>query len=133
MNLDEAIKLFVTLHKPSENLQREIIAKDMDLASLIESARAIELTQREFSFIKHNTMEPSIHKIDTQQTGGAPVQMSASKYDTQRPKPTVQVCRYCGKQTPNRRKCKAKGATCNRCQKKGHFCSSLSVQTIQGS
>ena len=67
MNLDEAVKLVVTLHTPSKKLQREIIAKDMDLASLIESARTIELTQREVSFIKQNTMEPSIHKIDTQQ------------------------------------------------------------------
>ena len=38
-----------------------------------------------------------------------------------RSKSTVQVCRYCGRQTPHRGKCKAKGATCNRCQKKGHF------------
>ena len=121
MNLDEAIKLVVTLHTPSEKLQREIIARDMDLASLIECARAIELTQREVTFIKQNTMEPSIHKIDTQQTGTAPVQLSATKYDTQRSKSTVQVCRYCGRQTPHRGKCKAKGATCNRCQKKGHF------------
>ena len=29
MNLDEAIKLVVTLHTPSEKLQREIIAKDI--------------------------------------------------------------------------------------------------------
>ena len=121
MNLVEAIKLVVTLHMTSEKLHCEIIAKDMDLASLIESARAIQLTQREVSFIKQNTVEPSIHKIDTQQTGDAPVQLSASKYDTKRPKSTVQVCRYCGKQTPHRGKCKAKGATCSRCQKKGHF------------
>ena len=96
MNLDEGIKLVVTLHIPSENLQREIIAKDMNLALLVESARAIELTQREVSFIKQNTMDPSTHKIETQQAGGDPVQPSASKYDTQRQKPTVQVCRYCG-------------------------------------
>ena len=29
-----------------------------------------------------------MHKIDTQQAGDTPVQLSASKYDTQRPKPT---------------------------------------------
>ena len=38
MNVDEAIKLVVTLHTPSEKLQRKIIARDMDLASLIECA-----------------------------------------------------------------------------------------------
>ena len=31
MNVDEAIKLVVTLHTPSEKLQPEIIAKNMDL------------------------------------------------------------------------------------------------------
>ena len=57
MKLDEAVKLVVALHMRSEKLQREIIAKDMDLASLIESALAIELRQRKVSFIKQNTME----------------------------------------------------------------------------
>ena len=39
MTLDEAIKLVVTLHTPSDKLQRDIIAKDMDLKTVIESAR----------------------------------------------------------------------------------------------
>ena len=56
MTLDEAIKLVVTLHTPSDKLQRDIIAKDMDLKTVIESARALELTQREVSFMKQNTL-----------------------------------------------------------------------------
>ena len=47
MNLDEAIKLVVTLHTPSEKLQREIIAKDMDLGAdyMGEFSRLSELTR----------------------------------------------------------------------------------------
>ena len=44
MNLEEAIKLVVTLHTTSEKLQRHIIAKDMNLKTLLETARALELT-----------------------------------------------------------------------------------------
>ena len=45
MTVDEAIKLVVTLHTPSDKLQQDIIAKDMDLKTVIDSARAMELTQ----------------------------------------------------------------------------------------
>ncbi|CAB4025889.1 PREDICTED: uncharacterized protein K02A2.6-like, partial [Paramuricea clavata] len=86
MTLDEAIKLVVTLHIPSDKLQRDIIAKDMDLKTLIDSARALELAQREVTFMKQNILEP----VES----------------TQR---------------PHKGRCKARGATCNKCKKKGHF------------
>jgi hypothetical protein len=57
MTLDEATKLVVTLHTPLDKLQRDIIAKDMDLKTLIDSARALELTQREVTFMKQNILE----------------------------------------------------------------------------
>ena len=65
MNLDEAIKLVVTLHTPSEKLQREIIAKDMDLKMVIDNARALELTQREVRFMKNTSMDPVAPEINS--------------------------------------------------------------------
>ena len=38
-----------------------------------------------------------------------------------RNKGTVVVCKYCGQQRPHKGRCKARGATCNKCKKKGHF------------
>ena len=52
MNLDEAIKLVVTLHTFSKKLQQEFIAKDMALKEVIELARDLELTAREVAFTK---------------------------------------------------------------------------------
>ena len=63
MNLDEAIKLVVTLHTPSEKLQRDIIAKDMDLKMV--NARALELTQRVVRFMKNMSMGPAAPEINS--------------------------------------------------------------------
>jgi hypothetical protein len=129
MTLDEAIKLVVTLHTPSDKLQRDIIAKDMDLKTLIDSARALELTQREVTFMKQNILEPVEPAVNTvskrsHETKGGYTQTSQEEtHDRQihRNKGTVVVCKYCGQQTPHKGRCKARGATCNKCKKKGHF------------
>ena len=52
MTLDETIKLAVTLHTPSDKLEREIIAKDMDSKMVIDSARTLEVTRGEVRFMK---------------------------------------------------------------------------------
>ena len=119
MNLDEAIKLVVT---PSEKLQREIIAKDMDLKIVIDSARALELRQREVRFMKNTLMYQAaleINSVSEQQFESKDRTTAPFRKDIKeqpaRNKSTVEVCRYCGQQTPHRRKCKARGATCNKC------------------
>ena len=129
MTLDEAIKLVVTLHTASDKLQRDIIAKDMDLKTVIESARALELTQREVSFMKQNTLEPAdpeVHSMSKRQRESrhddTPTGRQETKdHETSRNKGTVEVCKYCGHQTPHKGRCKARGATCYKCKKKGHF------------
>ena len=62
MNLDEAVKLVITLHTPSEKLQREIIAKDIDLASLIENARAIESHKEKLVLSSRIQLRPACTK-----------------------------------------------------------------------
>ncbi len=135
MTLDEAIKLVVTLHTPSDKLQRDIIAKDIDLKTVIESARAVELTQREVSFMKQNTLEPAYpeaHSMskrqresrrDDTQTG----RQETKNRQTPRNKGTVEVCKYCGHQTPHKGRCQVRAATCYKCKRKGHFLCGLSV------
>ena len=83
MNLDEAIKLVVTLHTSSEKLQQEIIAKDMALKGVTEHARALELTSRELAFIKQTTMkstvDTAIHQIHSQQLRTTPFQVPPTR------------------------------------------------------
>ena len=57
MDLKEAVKLVVTLHTPMPKLQSEIIAKDMSFDTLVSTAKALELTQREVAFMKSNPLE----------------------------------------------------------------------------
>lgn len=99
----------------------------MDLKTVIDNARAIELTQREITFMKQNTVEPAeVNNVSKQQFQSKgdkiPVYRGESKdQQHQRNKSTVEVCKYCGQQTPHQGKCKARGATCNKCRKRGHF------------
>ena len=133
MNVDEAIKLVVTLHTPSEKLQPEIIAKNMDLKMVTDSARALELTQRELRFMKNTSIDPDapeINSVSEQQfeSKGRTTAPFRPDIDEQpaRNKSTVEVCRYCGQQTPHRGTCKAREATCNKCKKKELFASQTS-------
>ncbi len=122
-------KLVVTLHTPSDKLQRDIITNDMDLKTVIESTRALELTQREVSFMKHNTLQPAdpeVHSMSKRQRESRHDDTPTGRQETKdhqppRNKCTVEVCKYCGHQTPHIGRCKAKGATCHKCKRKGHF------------
>ena len=71
MNVDEAIKLVVTLHTPSKKLQPEIIAKNMDLKMVTDSARALELTQREVRFMKNTSIDPAAPEINSCQSNNS--------------------------------------------------------------
>ena len=129
MNVDEAIKLVVTLHTPSEKLQPEIIAKNMDLKMVTDSARALELTQREVRFMKNTSIDPAapeINSVSEQQFESKGRTTAPFRTDIEeqpaRNKSTVKVCRNCGQQRPHRGKCKAREATCNKCKKKGVVC-----------
>ena len=46
-------------------------------------------------------------------------------------KNTIEVCRYCGQQTPHKGRCKARGVTCKKVSKEEPLCSGMSVETIQ--
>ena len=139
MTLDEAIKLVVTLHTPSEKLQRDIIAKDMNLKAVMNNARALELTQREVSFMKQSTLEPTetvIHSIAKPQrkANDSPNTSSRQEQTVHRSSDSVEVCKYCGRQTPHKGKCKARGATCNKHRKKRHFavvCQSKPFKSVE--
>ena len=58
MNNDEAIKLVQTLHTHSTRLQKEIISKDLILTCALEYAQALELTDKEVTFRKNNSIAP---------------------------------------------------------------------------
>ena len=108
---------------------------------VIDSARALKLTQQEVHFMKNTSMDPAASEINSaseQQCESkgrttAPFQTDI-KAQPARNKSTVEVCRYCGQQTPHRGKCKARGATCNKRKKKGHFafvCQSKPAKTVR--
>ena len=72
-----------------------------------------------------NPTEPKINSLSEKQlhSKGHTTTPFLTEIEDQpsRNKSTVEVCRYFGQQTPHRGKCKARGATCNKCKKKGHF------------
>ena len=122
MGDDEAIKLVITRHTHSEKLQSAIIQKDMDLAKLVSTARAMELAQKEVTFLKNNPLNADYHTI----RADAIAEDKRRNYTPRRDhfkkptKKTIEICRYCGEKVPHNR-CKARNATCNLCGKKGHF------------
>jgi len=122
MNLEEAIKMVVTLHTHFEKLQRDIIAKDMKFGDMMDAARAIELTSSEMTFIKENSLDPEVNRL-SQDTFAAQKDKREIKKGVPNRKPhSVEVCRYCGYQIPHKgNNCPARGATCNKCHKKNHF------------
>ena len=58
MNNDEAIKLVLTLHTHSVRLQNQIISKDLTLTCALEYAQALELIDKEITFMKNNSIAP---------------------------------------------------------------------------
>ena len=118
MNADEAIKLVITLHTHSEKLQTAIIQKDMDLPKLVSTARALELTKRELTFMKSNQLE-STPSIDAVHYNNRKIQHPRnSDSNTRNRNRTIEICRYCGEKTPHNNKCKARGETCSFCGKR---------------
>ena len=117
MDKEEAIKLVVTLHTHSAKLQREIIAQNMDLKKLIETARAIEMTTREVEFMKTNKLEYKdareevvVHKVNRFERRGGSQNFEKGK-----------KCWSCGGPFPHKDVCRAKSARCNKCKRIGHF------------
>ena len=121
MDDNEAIKLVLTLHTHSEKLQSAIIQKDMDLTKVVATARALELTKRELHFMKNNQFDST--PVDSiKEWRRPPRENQPPPQERNRNKNrTFEICRYCGDKTPHVSRCKARGATCNHCGKKGHF------------
>ena len=79
--------------------------------------------------MKQNTLEPAVPEVNSlckrrfeSKGDQTPTGREESKdQQLQRDKGTVEVCKYCGQQTPHKGRCKARGTTCNKCKKKGHF------------
>jgi len=123
MNLEEAIKMVVTLHTHPEKLQRDIIAKDMKFEDMMDAARAIELTSSEMTFIKENLLNPEVNRLSHDTFAGQKDKHKIKKgIITTRKQHSVEVCRYCRHQIPHKgNNCPARGATCNKSHKKNHF------------
>ena len=57
MDLNDAIKLVVTLYTPLPKLQTFIIRDDMSFDNMMKAARAMELAEREVEYMKSNNLE----------------------------------------------------------------------------
>ena len=113
MNMEEAIKLNVILHTHSAKLQRDAIAQDMDLKKLVETARSIEMTNRDIEFMKQNRIDSGVNSREVTSVD------KLTKFD--RKKIERKKCWNCGGPYPHKDTCKAKNVVCHNCKKNGHF------------
>ena len=114
----------------------------MSFDTLVSTARALELTQREVAFMKSSPLENATKPEVEQQINHISdrplprvVTPAHSCNLTAAPsrKYTTQVCRYCGEKEHVGGHCKARGATCHKCNKRNHFekvCESKSIHPM---
>ena len=102
-NDDEAIKLVIMLFTHNTTLQRQIIAKDMDLTRTMEQARALELTDRELSKIKETGPQLGANKVSVPPR-------SSRRFQGKRRDSNNTKCIYCGGPYPHTKEapCKAR-------------------------
>ena len=130
---NEAIKMVLMLHTTLPQLQRSILGKDLTLEQTLESARSIELTNRELGALNIGNISPAARGRSAE-TGNELFEANQSQMrregyqqgqQQQGGKPTgrqyVQVCRYCGERADNHKVCRAKLASCRICKRKGHY------------
>ena len=113
MNNDEAIKLVLTLHTHSERLQKEIISKELTLTRALEYARALELTDKEITFMKNSEIAPENPSVQSLRKRPAKAPFGGNRTENSGPSWKQRACRYCGRDFPHKNICPAKNVTCN--------------------
>ena len=108
MNNDEAIKLVLTLHTHSVKLQREIISKDLTLTHALEYAQALELTDKEITFMKNNSIAPENPSVQSLRKRPTKAPFGGNRTENSGPSWKQRVCRYCGRDFPPKNICPAK-------------------------
>ena len=121
MNNDEAIKLVQALHTRSTRLQKEIISKDLTLTCALEYAQALELTDKEITFMKNNSIAPENPSVQSLRKRPTKAPFGGNRTENSGPSWKQRIGRYCGRDFPHKNICPAKHVTCNVCGKRGHF------------
>ena len=119
MDLKEAIKLAVTMHTMSRKLQMAIIAQDMDYETMVDKARAIELTTKEVESFKSK----EDFKVNYVERGASTRRKEGEKGRRQEwhNNEGTKRCKSCGWTYTERHECKAKYEICISCKEKGHY------------
>ena len=103
----------------SEKVRRDAIDEGdtLSLAKVIQLAKTQEATEAQMAAMKTEPASSSAHAVRSKQK-----KYEKKKTETKQPHTKkTQKCGYCGGEHSRSDTCPAKGATCNFCQKKGHF------------
>ena len=128
MNMNEAIKLAVTMHTRSKKLQMSIIAQNLDYQTMVEKARAIELTKKEMdsfqtgenfnvNYVNNNRGRGDNRRRDHFKggRGGRKPAYNPPSRDT------PGVCQGCGFPRSDKHDCRARNERCMYCKEIGHY------------
>lgn len=131
-------RFFLVLQTTDKRLQTKLMEKfnTSKFHQLAEMARQSEIVS---AHVEHMFEQGQVNHTTSYQAGktggpkgghkgrgrsseGTGGQRSQSQgRDRPQPKKDSKKCSYCGKDSHDRSECPAKGSTCQRCQKKGHF------------
>ena len=126
-NVDAELKSHIIQTCNLMRLRRRALAdSEMTLKVLLDTARAMETSERqskviEMGFAEHETDKRIVSRVVKQPH---PSKQSMHQHTAKQTKPSTQVCRNCGLLYPHqggKMQCPAWGKTCFACNKQNHF------------
>ena len=115
---EESIRdAFITGLQSNNIRQRLLENKTLDLKAMFDQARSLESAMKSSeSYSIPNTLVNAAVPAESSKSQDSQENTLAAAFET-----TSSTCYFCGNNRHPRSKCPAKEATCNKCQKKGHY------------